>query len=365
MLSIRLTSKHVSDGKFYALTVGVVPVLINGFAACNRLARTWMLLGKQTRKQLFASLCNETEEIYDSPVPKLDGSHRTDEARTSQTVKLKMNRRSNKIRHSYSFPTVADPLNPLNKRHRQRSWLWKEIPNNETVYGCTANKLFVRTRGLFRTGASAIAGAWGACYEPESKSRRRRPLFEAATKLSAEYSSTLKGLIFKAISAVGETSSKSRRRILPETSLADTEEARITEISGRGKVCGGVGRYLVEELCEGLVIGDDHRAVVILEASMNYAATSALPQSAYPQFVVLVLPVLILLGTLRSKNPIISPGRGCAADKTILQLVKDPRGRITKEETLRVKSDGNLRCCVFTFVKKKERLGKLKLVLVA
>lgn len=62
------------------------------------------------------------------------------------------------------------------------------------------------------------------------------------------------------------------------------------------------GGYLLEKLGERLVIRDHHGAIIILEASMNYTAASALPQSAYPQFVVLALPVLVLLGALRFKK---------------------------------------------------------------
>ena len=41
-------------------------------------------------------------------------------------------------------------------------------------------------------------------------------------------------------------------------------------------------KYLVKELRESFVIRDHDGTVIILEASMNYTATSALPQSAYP-----------------------------------------------------------------------------------
>lgn len=42
------------------------------------------------------------------------------------------------------------------------------------------------------------------------------------------------------------------------------------------------GGYLVKELRESFVIRDHDGTVIILEASMDYTATSALPQSAYP-----------------------------------------------------------------------------------
>lgn len=54
------------------------------------------------------------------------------------------------------------------------------------------------------------------------------------------------------------------------------EESLKLKIRKRGE------KYLVKELRESFVIRDHDGTVIILEASMNYTATSALPQSAYP-----------------------------------------------------------------------------------
>lgn len=87
---------------------------------------------------------------------QLNKSSQRNYSREVKQVKLKINHRSNKICHSYSFPTVADTQRieleglqtKVYDRHRV-SWLsltQKEILDNEasdeTVYGCTANKLF-------------------------------------------------------------------------------------------------------------------------------------------------------------------------------------------------------------------------------
>lgn len=57
--------------------------------------------------------------------------------------------------------------------------------------------------------------------------------------------------------------------------------------------------YLFEKLGERFVIRHNHRAVIILEASMNDGAPPALPQAAHPRLVVRVLPILILFGALK------------------------------------------------------------------
>lgn len=59
--------------------------------------------------------------------------------------------------------------------------------------------------------------------------------------------------------------------------------------------------YLFEKLGERFVIRHNHRAVIILEASMDDGAPPALPQAAHPWLVVRVFPILILLGALNSR----------------------------------------------------------------